>query len=243
MVIVIKKIFNLLFKILFFPILITLSIKHRFSKYYRLTNISRNKLINNKGLYGEYLIFKTLEKMDNDSYILMNLYLPKKDNTTECDIICIRKSGIYVIESKNLDGIIYGDEDLRYWCNSNKSKDFTFYNPIKQNKAHIRQIIDNIILNYDSLYKSIIVFNNNSILNVKDINELENKNTYIIKLKDLKQTIEKIEKKEKKDVLNHYMMKEVYERLLPYIKVNKKIKKKHIKYVKKIKEENLLNNK
>jgi hypothetical protein len=64
----------------------------------------------NSGNYGEFLTFCCLEKLKGDHKLLTNVYLPKKDgSTTEIDLIMIDETGIYVFESKNYSGWIFGD--------------------------------------------------------------------------------------------------------------------------------------
>lgn len=71
---------------------------------------------------------------------LRNLYVPKDDGTTsEIDVVYITQKGIFVFESKNYSGWIFGDENGMYWTvslpNSQKNR---FYNPIKQNRTHLK---------------------------------------------------------------------------------------------------------
>jgi len=71
---------------------------------------------------------------------LRNLYVPKEDGkTSEIDVIYITQKGIFVFESKNYSGWIFGDEDGLYWTvslpNGQKNR---FYNPIKQNRTHLK---------------------------------------------------------------------------------------------------------
>ena len=71
---------------------------------------------------------------------LKNLYLPKDDGgTSEIDLVYITQCGIFVIESKNYSGWIFGDEKSSYWTSMlpNKQKN-RFYNPILQNMTHMR---------------------------------------------------------------------------------------------------------
>ena len=71
---------------------------------------------------------------------LKNIYVPKKDGTTsEIDVLFITQKGIFVLESKNYSGWIFGDENCLNWtaCLSNGKKN-KFYNPIKQNQTHIK---------------------------------------------------------------------------------------------------------
>ncbi|MBS6763242.1 MAG: NERD domain-containing protein [Clostridium sp.] len=72
--------------------------------------------------------------------VLRNIYVPKDNGeTSEIDVLFITQKGIFVIESKNYSGWIFGDEKAAYWTAMlpNKEKK-RFYNPIKQNKTHIK---------------------------------------------------------------------------------------------------------
>ena len=72
--------------------------------------------------------------------VLRNIYVPKDNGeTSEIDVLFITQQGIFVIESKNYSGWIFGDEKAAYWTAMlpNKEKN-RFYNPIKQNKTHIK---------------------------------------------------------------------------------------------------------
>lgn len=71
---------------------------------------------------------------------LRNVYIPKDNGeTSEIDVVYITQKGIFVFESKNYSGWIFGDEKGQYWTamlpNRQKNR---FYNPIKQNKTHIK---------------------------------------------------------------------------------------------------------
>lgn len=71
---------------------------------------------------------------------LRNVYIPKDNGeTSEIDVVYITQKGIFVFESKNYSGWIFGDERGQYWTamlpNRQKNR---FYNPIKQNRTHIK---------------------------------------------------------------------------------------------------------
>ncbi|MDR1409419.1 MAG: NERD domain-containing protein [Oscillospiraceae bacterium] len=95
------------------------------------------------GEEGEYQIGLALQKLDGYKRLLFNVYLPKENGLfSEIDIIMIHTMGIFVIESKNFSGWIFGDEDHYYWTQSltygqRKEK---FYNPCKQNISHIKAL-------------------------------------------------------------------------------------------------------
>ena len=128
-------------------------------KYTQESGISYDNAFKDKGMYGEYLTFRELEKIKGTHRIITNVYLPcDNGKTTEIDLIYIHESGIYVIESKNYSGWILGNENDRYWTQvfKNKRKE-KFYNPIKQNATHIKSLI-NVCAIENEFVKSIIVF-------------------------------------------------------------------------------------
>jgi hypothetical protein len=95
------------------------------------------------GRRGEKLSERKLEWLNvfgKDGYILSNIYVPKSNGeTSEIDLVYITRKGIFVIESKNYSGWIFGDEKSQNWtvCLAGGKK-YRFYNPITQNKVHIK---------------------------------------------------------------------------------------------------------
>lgn len=112
-----------------------------------------------RGNNGEYLIYACLEQFGEEHKLLTNIYLPKEDGTTtEIDLIMISATGIYVFESKNYSGWIFGDENTKIWTQSLKGgKKFRFYNPIWQNKKHISALKRHLRLDND-VFRSYIIF-------------------------------------------------------------------------------------
>lgn len=96
-----------------------------------------------KGRRGERLVEKELRLvglLGRKGKILKNVYLPASgEETSEVDVIYISQKGIFIIESKNYSGWIFGDEKDKNWTVSlqNRQK-FKFYNPILQNKTHLK---------------------------------------------------------------------------------------------------------
>ena len=96
-----------------------------------------------KGRHGEKLTERKLKMgvlFGRKGQVLRNVYLPKDDGgTSEIDVLFITKKGIVVIESKNYSGWIFGDENDQKWTTSLLGgKKHQFYNPIKQNKTHLK---------------------------------------------------------------------------------------------------------
>lgn len=97
----------------------------------------------NKGQFGEYTIEYALghKNIDGRMAIFKNLYVPYKGKTTEVDLLMLHEKGIFVFESKNYSGWIFGDRDQLNWTQSlsNREKNH-FYNPIRQNQTHIKAL-------------------------------------------------------------------------------------------------------
>lgn len=84
--------------------------------YYRQTNNSWVSVHGDKGKLGEYRIFQELKALRGHKRFLFNVYIPKEDgSTTEIDVILLHESGVYVFESKNFSGWIFGSESQKYW--------------------------------------------------------------------------------------------------------------------------------
>lgn len=112
------------------------------------------------GGYGEWLIEYKIHNNIKGYYKLhKNVYVPYGNNKkTEIDIILVHERGIFIIESKNFAGWIFGDEKQKYWtqCLANKEHR-QFYNPILQNQTHINILSKNIKIKSERM-KSFVVF-------------------------------------------------------------------------------------
>lgn len=114
-----------------------------------------------------------------DYFIFNNLIIPSENNrSTQIDHIVVSKFGIFVIESKDYNGWIFGDKDQPFWTQSLPgSNKFQFQNPIRQNYAHIMALKVLMPLAVDS-FCSIVVFSDKSeikttpIENVVHLNQL-----------------------------------------------------------------------
>lgn len=114
----------------------------------------------NAGQFGEYLIDYALQSngIEGERVVLTNLYLPMKGKTTEIDLLMLHEKGIFVIESKYYSGWIFGSEDQLKWtqCFRNGRKEH-FYNPVKQNRTHIRALAEYLSMPEEA-FSSYVVF-------------------------------------------------------------------------------------
>ena len=114
-----------------------------------------------KGYIGEERIRNLLHKLGEEYAIFNDLYVEKEDGTTaQLDHIVVSRYGIFVIETKNYTGWIFGDEKKRNWTQVIYKKKSRFYNPILQNKNHVKALKD--FLQFEGAYHSIIVFSDSA---------------------------------------------------------------------------------
>jgi restriction system protein len=97
-----------------------------------------------KGWFGEKLVIEAgLKKLDPSLYGHYNdLYLPRPDGqgTTQIDHVVVSPFGIFVIETKNYKGWIFGSEKQRQWTQQIYRAKHRFQNPLHQNYLHIRAL-------------------------------------------------------------------------------------------------------
>lgn len=201
--------------------------KYQESEYYAVTKNSYESVHKDKGKYGEYLIYKYLLPLQGDKKFLFNCYLPRENGkTTEIDVILLHNSGIYVFESKNYSGWIFGTESQRTWTqtlpNGRTSRKEHFYNPIMQNIGHIKWIKNYIGDNYP-IY-SIITFSDRCKL--QKIQLTSGLHT-VINRRDVLSTV--LSKSgHAGNCLNANDIQMIYEKLYPLTQVDDAIKLQHV---------------
>ncbi|MCM3722878.1 nuclease-related domain-containing protein [Solibacillus isronensis] len=180
-----------------------------------------------KGYVGERRIRKILESLGEDVKIYNDLYVPKKNGEmTQIDHVLLSPNGIFVIETKNYTGWIFGSESQRNWTQTIYKKKSRFYNPVMQNKAHIKALQH--YLNMDVPLHSIIVFSNAATFKFKEpFHE-----AHVLQTKHLKRTINQFTINEiSGEQLSR--ISQLLHALVPDTKQQKKeIKKRHLEYVK-----------
>lgn len=95
-----------------------------------------------KGLIGEALVKLVARlRLPKDIYHrLHNVTLPTPDGTTQIDHIFVSRFGIFVMETKNMKGWIFGSERQSHWTQRIFRKSFKFQNPLRQNYKHTKAL-------------------------------------------------------------------------------------------------------
>lgn len=113
-----------------------------------------------KGWFGEKSVSNGLAKLDPRTYtVFHDLYLPRPDGqgTTQLDHVVVSPFGIFVIETKNYRGWIFGSEKQREWTQQIYKRKERFQNPLHQNHLHIRALMDFLDLT-ESSFHSVVFF-------------------------------------------------------------------------------------
>lgn len=185
-----------------------------------------------KGRRGEKLTereLKLVQLFGRKGKVLRNVYLPKENGeTSEIDVLFITQKGIFVFESKNYSGWIFGDEKNRSWTAMlpNKQKN-SFYNPIMQNRTHIKWL-QSYIGNEIPLF-SIIVFSERCEL--KKIT-IQSDDVKVIKRDRTYATVRDYWDKNA-DVVTDEKIEELYQKLNVLTNVDEAVKEAHIQNIEK----------
>ncbi|MCL2228324.1 MAG: NERD domain-containing protein [Firmicutes bacterium] len=92
------------------------------------------------GQTGEKYVSRYLQKLGCGE-VINNLILEHAEGKTrQLDHIAVSAKGLFVIETKDRSGIIYGEENWHEWVQVTKTNEYKFYNPIKQNSGQVRAI-------------------------------------------------------------------------------------------------------
>ena len=91
-------------------------------------------------------------------HLLNNLTLPEQDGTTQIDHVLVSTKGVFVIETKNYTGWIFGNEKSKQWTQVIYRVKSRFQNPIRQNFKHVKVIQNELDFLPKEQIHSIVVF-------------------------------------------------------------------------------------
>ncbi len=112
-----------------------------------------------KGWFGEKAAtFGMWLKLDDRVYRRIdNVIIPSTNGTTQIDHILVSTYGVFVIETKNMDGWIFGDAGQDKWTQVKFSRKYQFQNPLRQNYRHTKSLSDFLGIDH-GLFHSVIFF-------------------------------------------------------------------------------------
>lgn len=119
------------------------------------------------GLEGEVKASKIFSKLSDDYYVLSDLDIRVEDKISQVDSIVVGSNGIFIIETKNLNGVIEGsaeDKEIIQHKKSAKGGEYkkNFYNPIRQVGTHVYRVSEVLKMNkLNKWVQGMVYFTNN----------------------------------------------------------------------------------
>ncbi|EGQ8517873.1 nuclease [Vibrio parahaemolyticus] len=111
-----------------------------------------------KGVFGEFLVNRLLSKLPESDYTLIkDVTVPTNDGTTQVDHVVVSRYGIFVVETKNMKGWIFGSARQKQWTQKIYRHSSKFQNPLHQNYKHIKALETLLGCSEEHLH-SVIVF-------------------------------------------------------------------------------------
>lgn len=112
-----------------------------------------------KGMLGEAIVNLSAKYLlDRSEYhLIKNVTLPVEEGTTQIDHVIVSRFGIFVIETKNMKGWIFGDARQKTWTQKIYKHSTKFQNPLHQNYKHVKALENLLELDGTAIH-SVIVF-------------------------------------------------------------------------------------
>lgn len=204
------------------------------TSYFQSTHIPYRTMLKDTGRVGEYYTYLELKEFEQKgAKLLYNVYLPKVNGeTTEIDLMMISANGIFVFESKNYSGWIFGNESGKTWTQTltkgrgKGSQKEHFLNPIIQNKGHIAAL--KRVIGDDMPIYSIVVFSERCEL--KDVS-FKSDGVTVIKRNQTKSAVNSFVALHEPFNATQSEIDRIYNTLFSYSQVDESVKQQHIENI------------
>jgi restriction system protein len=117
------------------------------------------KSVQFKGVSGEFAVNLSASFfLDKQKYhVIKNVTLPTEDGSTQIDHIIVSRYGVFVVETKNMKGWIFGGLNYKTWTQKIYKHSSKFQNPLYQNHKHVK-ILESLLKLNDQQIFSVVVF-------------------------------------------------------------------------------------
>ncbi|KGR90832.1 NERD nuclease [Ureibacillus massiliensis 4400831 = CIP 108448 = CCUG 49529] len=191
---------------------------------------------NRKGELGEYKIDIQLDQFPKNYKHISDLMIQNTYSSTgysQIDHMMITPYGIFVIETKNYQGTIYGGKNRKTWLVNGK---FKMMSPLVQNYGHIQAIKNSIDLKYHEFFISMVSFTKRCTFKIdEELRKIQSNElvVYDIELTEFinrKVAINKLV--HKKPILSDQDIESIYNTLLDANISDSEIRKQHVENIK-----------
>lgn len=175
-----------------------------------------------RGQIGEDDVKRILSYLPKEEYIVLNdVLLPSNNGMTQLDHVVVSLYGIFVIETKNYSGTIYGNPNSQQWTQYSHGQKYSFHNPLFQNQVHVDAILKKTHV-YSRDIIPLVVFTGSATIKAEQCSA-------VINIEHLFETIKKYrEKVFRPDQIDYYA------RIIDYaIEETEENKREHIRSVQK----------
>lgn len=178
-----------------------------------------------KGVAGEFIVNLSAKLfLDKERYhLIKNVTLPTEDGSTQIDHVIVSRYGVFVVETKNIKGWIFGKPNQKTWTQQIYKHKNKFQNPLHQNYKHTK-VLEKLLGLNDSQVFSVVVFVGDSTFKTEMPENVTYGKGYIRFIKSKAQSV--LNETEVEDIKN----KIETGRLTPSFKTNRE----HVKHVKTI---------
>ncbi|MCA1066123.1 NERD domain-containing protein (plasmid) [Rossellomorea sp. AcN35-11] len=172
-----------------------------------------------KGATGERMVARVLSNLGPEYRVINDIVISNKNgNSTQLDHVVVSPYGIFVIETKNYKGWIFGYENAKQWTQTIYKRKDKFLNPIIQNKGHIRAL--SYLLKKQKYFHSIIVFGNEATFKFNDSFD----SAEVVYMRQLATVVRKHNEK----VFTDTQVSEMYQAIIGAAKSGEEVSQKHV---------------
>ena len=104
----------------------------------------------------------TKRRLNKDDYhLIRNVSLPTEESCIQIDHVIVSIYGIFVVETMNMRGSIYGSPHNTTWTQQNHHQTYKFQNPLRQNNENVSHLARLLNLSGRQIH-SLVAFIGNS---------------------------------------------------------------------------------
>jgi hypothetical protein len=157
-----------------------------------------------RGVAGEFYVnISARLLLDKKEYhLIKNVTLPTENGSTQIDHIIVSVFGVFVVETKNMKGWIFGSIKESMWTQKIYKHSNRFHSPLQQNYKHVKTLQELLGLKDEQIH-SLVVFVGDSILKTQMPNNvtygsgyirfIKSKRRHVLSPKEVVEIIKKIE--------------------------------------------------
>ena len=114
------------------------------------------------GKEGERIVSELLSTLSGDYSVYNDIMLRGATGTVQIDHIVVSVFGIFVIETKNYKGALFGRDGERTWRKIFRGAEKTFYNPVMQNRSHVSALKLASKIRSDQVFVPVVAFSDDA---------------------------------------------------------------------------------